>query len=82
MDADPFPTYQGRRPLMTLAASWLDLNRRAVDYVDRIFRGANPADLPIQLPARLELTLSLRAAKEIGLTLPRSLLLRADRVIE
>ena len=82
MESEPLPGDKNRRPLMTLAAGYLDLNRRAIGYIDRILRGANPGDLPIQLPAKLELTVSQQTAKEIGLTLPRSILLRADRVIE
>ena len=69
-------------PLLVYAPTTLDLVRRAMSYVERIRRGARPGDLPIQLPARFELLVSSRSAKSIGLQLPPSLLLRADRVIE
>lgn len=55
---------------------------QSLDYVDRILRGAQPAELPIQLPTQMELTLNLRTAKHLDLAVPQSLLLRADKVIE
>ena len=57
-------------------------SRRAADYVDRIFRGAKPSELPIERPARLELIVNRRAAQAIDLVLPNSILLRADRLID
>jgi putative ABC transport system substrate-binding protein len=59
-----------------------DLFRRAAGYVDRILRGAKTAELPVEQPTKLDLAINLTAAKALGLTVPPSLLLRADRVTE
>ncbi len=67
---------------MAYAASFSDLARRAAYFVDRILRVAKPADLPVEQPTKFELVINMKTAKTLGLTIPPSLLLRADRVIE
>ena len=68
--------------LMSYGASLPDLFRRAATYVDKILKGANPADLPVEQPTKLEFVFNLKTAKELGLVIPREFLLLADEVIE
>ena len=66
---------------MSYGVSFTDLFRRAATYVDKILKGRKPTDLPVEQPIKFEFIVNLKAAKQIGLTIPPNVLVRADRVI-
>jgi putative ABC transport system substrate-binding protein len=68
--------------LIAYATSYVDLYRRAASFVDKIFKGAKPSELPIELPTKFELVLNLKSAKTIGIEIPAKLMALADEVIE
>jgi putative tryptophan/tyrosine transport system substrate-binding protein len=78
----PFRFYVKAGGLMSYSTDLVDQSRQAASYVDRILRGANPTELPVQAPIKYVTTVNLKTAKALGFTIPPSLLLRADEVIE
>jgi len=67
---------------VSYGVSYLDLFRRSADYVDKVLRGAKPADLPVEQPTKFELVINMTTARALGLKISESFLLRADEVIE
>jgi len=78
----PYREFADDDGLMTYGVSFIDLYRRAAVYVDKILKGTKPADLPVEQPMKFEFIINLKAAKQIGLTIPQSVLYRADKVIK
>ena len=78
----PSRAYVETGGLISYSTSIVDVARRTAVYVDKVLRGTKPADLPIEQPTTFEMVLNVKTAKALGLTVPRSVLLRADHIIE
>jgi putative ABC transport system substrate-binding protein len=78
----PQNTYVLAGGLMSYGVSFPELDRRAATYVDKILKGANPGDIPVEQPTKFELVINLKTGKQIGVTIPPNVLARADRVIK